>query len=165
MLYHEFFNNLNNSVMSDRLKCAGRLNRLLENNFYVAKCYRKTAESITEKSLRTDFQRKASKRFQFAIELSEEIGFLKGAYSSYGPFSPFRRSPAISRNENLLSLIKKSLKNEKGMLKDYKRAIGDINQGSTREILIRHISVIENNIFHLKRLRSEHKESTLTKVS
>ena len=150
--------------MSDRQKCAGRLNRLLENNFYVAKCYRKTMECVAEKSLKTNFQNKASRRFQFAIELSEEIGFLKGAHSSYGPFSPFRRIPAISKNENLLSLLKKSLKNEKAMLRDYKKAIADINEGSSREILIRHTSIIENNILDLKKLKSIHKEkaSTLT---
>lgn len=144
--------------MSDRLKCAGRLNKLLESNFFVAKYYRRIVRFVEEEALQDFFRRKASKRFQFAIELSEEIGFLKEAYSSYGPFSPIRRSIKISSEEDLLSLLKRSIKNDKKILKEYKKAISEINEGSTREILIRHISIIEKGLLELQTLKAASKE-------
>lgn len=147
--------------MSDRLKCAGQLNQLLESNFYVAKCYRKIKKAVEDESLQKFFQKKASKRFQFAIELSEEIGFLNESRSSYGPFSPFlRRNPEIYNEDHLLNLLKKAIKNDRKILKQYKKSISEINQGSTREILIRHISVIENSILELQTLTAASKEKS-----
>lgn len=140
--------------MSDRLKCAGQLNQLLESNFLVAKSYRRITKAVEDESLQKFFQKKASKRFQFAIELGEEISFLKESRSSYGPFSPLKRSLGILNEDNLLSLLKKALKNDKRILKQYKKAISEINQASTREILIRHISIIENSIEDLQTLKS-----------
>lgn len=141
--------------MSDRLKYTVRLNRLLENNFFGAKVYRKIMKSLEEEPLKEYFHKRASKRCQFAIELSEEIGFLKGAYSSYGPFSPIRRNPGISEGERTSSLLEKAIELDEEILKDYRIAISEINHGSTREILIRHISILEHNILHLQILEAE----------
>jgi bacterioferritin (cytochrome b1) len=115
-------------------------------------------KSVKEENLQTFFRKKASKRFQFAIELSEEIGFLKEAYSSYGPFSPLKRINSLSSEENLISLLKKSIKKDKKILKDYKQAMSVINEGSTREILLRHMSIIEKSILELKTLKAASQE-------
>lgn len=150
----KLFNTFIRNVMSDRLKCAGKLNRLLENNFFIAKFYRRTVEVVEEESLVKFFKKKASRRFQFAVELGEEIGFLKESYSSYGPFSPFRRKPAISSDESLKSLLKKCINNDREIYKRYKKAISETNEGSTREILLRHMSFIENSIEDLEALEA-----------
>ncbi|GHA28022.1 hypothetical protein GCM10007103_06900 [Salinimicrobium marinum] len=149
--------------MSDRIKCTARLNELLESNFFIAKSYKRIMKSVKEENLQTFFRKKASKRFQFAIELSEEIGFLKEAYSSYGPFSPSKRKINISPEENLISLLKKAIKKDKKILKDYNHAMSVINEGSTREILLRHMSIIEKSILELKTLKAATMEVAQTK--
>lgn len=141
--------------MSDRLKYTVRLNKLLEKNFFGAKVYRKIMHSVEEESLKAYFQKRASKRCQFAIELSEEIGFLKGAHSSYGPFSPLKRNPGIPDGERISNLLEKAMDLDEDILKGYKLAISEINNGSTREILIRHISIVENSILDLQILKAE----------
>ena len=140
--------------MNDRFKCAGKLNRLLENNFFIAKFYRKTVEVVGDEALEKFFKKKASRRFQFAIELGEEIGFLKESYSSYGPFSPYKRRPIISADDSLKSLLKKCINNDREIYKRYKKAISETNEGSTREILLRHMSFIEHSIDDLEALKA-----------
>lgn len=145
--------------MSDRLKCAGRLNRLLENNFFVAKHYRKCMEAVRDDALVIFFKKKASRRFRFAIELSEEIGFLKGKKCSYGPFSPFRRHPAISANDDLEQLLEKSIRNDRLIYQEYRKALSEINEGSTREILMRHMSYVEDSLRDLRALQAVSEKS------
>lgn len=140
--------------MSDRLKCAGRLNRLLENNFFVAKHYRKCMEAVRSDALVVFFKKKASRRYRFAIELSEEISFLKGKNSSYGPFSPLKRRPEISANEDLDQLLEKSIRNDRLIYQEYRKALSEINQGSTREILMRHMAYIEDSLRDLRALQA-----------
>lgn len=138
--------------MSDRIKCTGLLNRLLENNFFVAKYYRKCLQAVKDEALKTFFSTKASRRFGFAIELSEEIGFLKGTRSSYGPFSPLRRRPVVSANDDLEQLLEKSIRNDRLIYQEYRKALSEINEGSTREILIRHLAYIEDSLRDLRAL-------------
>lgn len=140
--------------MSDRIKCVGRLNRLLENNFFVAKYYRKCLGAVKDEALRTFFRNKASRRFRFAIELSEEIGFLKGTRSSYGPFSPLRRRPVVSAEDDLEQLLEKSIRNDRLIYQEYRKALSEINEGSTREILIRHLSYVEDSLRDLRALQA-----------
>ena len=140
--------------MSDRLKCAGRLNELLENNFAVAKTFRKMKRCVNEEHLQNFFQQKASRRYQFAIELSEEIGFLKEAYCSYGPFSPSRKNSRVTMGEDIVSLLKVAIRNDKEILQEYKHAMAVINEASTREILIRHMAAMEKSLMELKTLKA-----------
>ena len=140
--------------MSDRLKCAVKLNRLLENNFFIAKFYRRMVEVVEDESLLKFFKKKASRRFQFAVELSEEIAFLKESYSSYGPFTPSKKEVAISSDESLKSLLKRCLDHDREIFKRYTKAISRTNKGSTREILLRHKSFIENSIEDLEALHT-----------
>lgn len=140
--------------MSDRIKCAGRLNRLLENNFFVAKYYRKCQQTVKDEALKDFFKNKASRRFRFAIELSEEIGFLKGTHSSYGPFSPSRRRPSITAEDDQDQILEKSIRNDRLIYQDYRKALSEINEGSTREILIRHLAYIEDSLRDLRALQA-----------
>ena len=141
--------------MSDRLKCAGRLNELLESNFLIAKCFRKIKKSIKEEHLQRLFQKKASKRYQFAIELSEEIGYLKEAYCSYGPFSASKKKLRVSSEQDVVKHLKTIIKNDKKILKEYKNAIAEINEATTREILIRHTAGIEKDLFEIISLKKK----------
>lgn len=140
--------------MSDRPKCTKLLNRLLEHNFFVAKYYRKCVQVVKNEALTDFFKKKASRRFNFAIELSEEISFLKGVNCSYGPFSSSRRQPKISLDDELEILLEKSIRNDRLMTQEYRKALSEINEGSTREILIRHLSHLEDSLRDLKALQA-----------
>lgn len=140
--------------MSDRLKCARRLNELLESNFLIAKSFRQAREYVKEDHLKRFFQKRASKRYQYAIELSEEIGYLKEAYCSYGPFSASKKKLRMTPGDDLLRLLKVVIKNDKKILKEYRKAMSEVNEASTREILIRHVAAIEKNIRELKYLKT-----------
>lgn len=128
------------------------MNRLLEHNFFIAKYYRKCVQVVKNEALTDFFKKKASRRFNFAIELSEEISFLKGTNCSYGPFSSSRRQPRISSDDELETLLEKSIRNDRLVSHEYRKALSEINEGSTREILIRHLSHIENSLRDLKAL-------------
>ncbi|WP_424494848.1 DUF2383 domain-containing protein [Salinimicrobium sp. GXAS 041] len=141
--------------MSNRLKCAGRLNELLESNFLIAKCFRKIKKSTKKEDLQRFFQKKASKRYQFAIELSEEIGYLKEAYCSYGPFSASKKKLWVVPEQDFTRHLKTIIRNDKKILKEYRNAMAEINEAPTREIIIRHAAIIEKDLFELRALKKK----------
>lgn len=150
--------------MKERFPWAKYLNGLLHDNFYVAKCYRKTAEAFSDVSLQYYFQKKASKRSQYAIELHEEITFL-GGHSLAGSVYPIKNQPFRTSELDPLQLIRKCIKLNKASIKEYKKAIGEVNIGSSREILFRHKARIEGNLAELKTLKSLMSEYNLEEES
>ncbi len=139
--------------MNDRFKWAKLLNRLLHDNFHVARCYRKTAEAVPDFSLKNHFQKRASRRSQFAIELDQEITFLGGQPSVHDIY-PISKKPFIVTGASACKLIKKCIKLNRNSIKDYQKAISEVNEGSSREILFRHRSKITEGLEELKTLQS-----------
>lgn len=138
--------------MADRLNREQKLRELLDDNFSVSKHCRKTVAAIEDASLKYFFQKIASRRAQFATELTDEITFYGGKLP-YIPAAAYERPwPDITDGKKLRAL-KTCLKLHKKSHKKYCEALAKINDGSCREILLRHKAFIEKSIFELKGIK------------
>jgi hypothetical protein len=129
------------------------LRQLLEDNFRSSRRLRKFTEALEEASLKSYFQKIASRRSQFAIEISEEISFYNGK-KPFVPSDSYERIKDNNCQENRMKCIKKALKANKISLLKYQEALCRIHDGSCREVLIRHKAFIENCNFELKALKT-----------
>lgn len=143
--------------MTPQSKKIQQLQFLIEDNFMAAKHCRNTMETIAEISLRHYFQKLASKRSQFAMELGQQISDL-GEKNPYVPNSTFENKWTEISDKNKLKNVRKSLKLYKLSLRKYKLALSNINDGSCREILIRHKAHFSNTISELRSLKQLIKE-------
>lgn len=129
------------------------LRRLLEDNFLSAKNLRRLMESVEDVSLEQYFRNLASRRSQFAMEISDEIAFF-GGKRPFFPSAYYQRNYKEKGEESKIKCIKKALKIKKYGLLKYQEALCRIHDGSCREVLLRHKAYIENCIFELKALKS-----------
>lgn len=129
------------------------LRRLMEDNFIVSRHCRKMTETTEDVSLKYYFQNMATRRSQFAIEISDEISFYGGARPFF-PQAPYERERKENCEEDRIKCIKKALKICKAGLLKYQEALCRIHDGSCREVLLRHKAFIENSVFELKALKS-----------
>jgi hypothetical protein len=129
------------------------LQELIDDNFRVAKHCRTTMETISEVSLRYYFQKLAARRSQFAMELGQQITVI-GDKNPYIPTSSFAKKWNDITEENKLKNVRKALKLYKLSIKNYKKALGNINDGCSREILIRHKAHFATVISELKVLKT-----------
>lgn len=136
--------------MDERLKWAGRLSELLEINFQIARIYRRTMEASTDPSLKNYLLRQASKRSQFAMELNQDIQSLGGKAASYASTPNYQGFRTRSININDMVLLKNCIKKDKICLKKYKKALSRVNDGSSREKLLRHQTAVREAIKELK---------------
>lgn len=127
------------------------LRQLLEENFRSSRLFRKLMETLKDVSLKYYFQNLASRRSQFAMEISDEIAF----YGGKRPFFPsYERNREENCEEDKKKCIKKALKVNKASLQKYQESLCRIHDGSCREVLLRHKAYVENCIFELKALKS-----------
>lgn len=138
--------------MNNQINREETLHRLFEHNFKVARYCRKTMEAVVDASLHYYFQNLASRRSKFALELAEEIVYY-GGKRPYFTFNSYESRWKELTDENKMRFLKKAVKLNKSSLIKYKDALGQINDGSCREILLRHKAFIENSIFELKSLK------------
>ncbi|WP_029038816.1 ferritin family protein [Salinimicrobium xinjiangense] len=128
------------------------LMKLIEDNFEMSKHCRKSAEKLTDTSLKHYYQNLASRRSRFAVELADEIAFYNGK-KPYIPSKLYKRDREEFEPEAQRKIISKTLKLNKKDLQSYHEALCRIHLGSFREILIRHKAFIENSIFELKSIK------------
>ncbi|WP_324721792.1 hypothetical protein [Salinimicrobium sp. HB62] len=129
------------------------LRQLLEDNFISSRRFRKLMETLQDVSLKYYFQNLASRRSQFAMEISDEISFY-GGKRPYFPSSYYERNRDGNSEEDKRKCIKKALKINKTSLQKYQESLCRIHDGSCREVLLRHKAYVENCIFELKALKS-----------
>lgn len=141
--------------MDERLIWAGRLNELLESNFQIARIYRRTMEASTDPSLKKYLLRQASKRSQFAMELNQNIESLGGRPPSYSKTSQHPDFRTRSLNVNEIILLKNCIKKDKICLRKYKKALSKVNDGSSREKLLRHKAAVREGIKELKAFKKQ----------
>lgn len=139
--------------MNDLLNREKYLQQLLNDNFMVARYYRKTMESFLDRSLKQYFQSLASKRSQFAIELGEEIKFY-GGEKPYNPPMGYDRKWTEDDVEGKFEKTSKCVRLNKESLEKYQEALSEISDGSLREILIRHKAFVKNCIVEFEALKS-----------
>lgn len=138
--------------MGEGLNREKNLRELLDDNFSVSKHCRKTVGAIQDTSLKYLFQSYATRRGHFAAEISDEISFYGGKVPYIPPAAYQRPWPDISE-EKKLRAVKRCLKLHKQSYRKYREALSKVNEGSCREILIRHKSYIEKCIFELKSIK------------
>ena len=138
--------------MSDQLNRENYLRKLLEDNFRASRNCRRIKEVVSDPSLKQYFQNLSATRGQFAIELGEEIVYF-GGKKPYVPPKNFVQWPSVSE-ENQQRYLKKAIKIHQQSLENYKMALSQVNDGSCREILIRHKAFIEKCVFELKALKA-----------
>lgn len=128
------------------------LRRLLEDNFMIAGKCRKAAEKVSDVSVRYYLQNMASRRYQFAMELKDEITFYSGKEPYISPHAYDReRKGGLGRSR--LDIVRKILKLAKNSYNNYNEALCRINEGYCREVLLRHKAHIEESIFELKSIK------------
>ena len=135
------------------------LRRLLEDNFISSRHCRKSMENVEDASLRYYFQNLASRRSQFAMEIGDEISFYGGRKPFYNS-AYYERTRENKKEEDAESCIKQAIKINKDSLQKYQEALCKINDGSCRELLIRHKAYIENCISELKAVKTLLRYST-----
>lgn len=129
------------------------LRRLLEDNFMSSRLMRKMIEVLEDVSLKHYFQGLASRRSQFAIEITEEIALYSGK-KPYIPSTNLERNREVEERDDKAKCIKKALKIKKASLQKYQESLCQIHDGSCREILLRHKAYLENCIFELKAIKT-----------
>lgn len=141
--------------MNDQERYAEILNHLLEKNLSLARFYKKLMEAIPEIRIKNYFSKLSSRMAQFTFELSREI-------ENYGEhISSFDASQGVIsfRNRfqhqggNSFRYLKHCIRINKDTLKEYRKALSLINNGDSREILLRHKSIMEIIIMELKNLK------------
>lgn len=128
------------------------LQRLMKDNFLSSKECRKLLAALDDIALKEYFQNLASKRSQFAIEISEEIRFYGGKKPYF--LSPYERNREEEGIDDDIKCIKKALKTCKASLLKYQESLCRIYDGTCREVLIRHKAYLEHCVFELKALKS-----------
>ncbi|MFD2518033.1 hypothetical protein [Salinimicrobium flavum] len=149
--------------MNEQIKRAKQLQELLIDNFLVARHCRKSTEIISEVSLSYYFQKLASKRSQFAVELGQQTTRLQEVKPAVSPAS-YENRWSEKAPEDKLKIVRKSIKLYKISLAKYKKALSQINEGGCREILIRHKAHIANTISEMKALKMLLKEKEVRKA-
>lgn len=129
-----------------------QLQSLIDDNFRTAKHSRAIMEFLPGISLGHYFQKIAAKRSQFALELIEKLQELEGKKPFLSESAYEYKWPEISKH-NQAKNIRKNLKIAKDSLIKYKRALSKINEGSCREVLIRHKAIIAGQVTEINALK------------
>lgn len=145
--------------MEERERWARRLNKLLEINFRIARTYRRMMESVSDGSLRTFLGRLASERFKFAMELEQEIAAMGGKVSAetrnHARIGLGSSTSLLLFTSNVM-LLRNCIKKNKSCIRKYKKALAKINDGSSREKLLRHLATYQKDIKQLKILKEKY---------
>lgn len=139
--------------MKDHQLREEQLREILYDNFIVAKFCRKAAGVIFDASLKYYFQGLASRRNKFAVECAEEISFFGGKNSFINTEAFHDRWARKMDYGSDLRILKKTHRIFKRSRDIYNKALGKVNDGACREILLRHRSHLETTIAELKELK------------
>ena len=137
------------------------LQRLMEDNFLGSRLCRKLTERLKDASLKYYFQTLASRRSQFAFEISDEIEYY-GGKKPFFPTQPYDRNREEDCEEDKVKCLKKALRYFKASLLKYQEALCRICDGTCREVLLRHKAALEHNVFELKALKELLKDRSRT---
>ena len=141
-------------MMNERLRWAKKLSNLINRNSQIAKTYNKMVADIPSESVKEILDKHISRIVQCVKELEQEIDYLE--IDELLTKKTIYRSDFKIRSLEFLGattpvLLRYCIKQKKTTIKLYSKTLSRINEGSTREKLIRHISIFEAD---LKELRS-----------
>lgn len=141
--------------MNERLRWAKKLNNLVKRNTQIAKTYKKMLTAIPSESIKVILDQHISRTAQCAKELEQEIKYLE--VDELLNKRPIYRRDFKIRPLKLLEattpvLLRYCIKQKKTTIKLYRKTLSRINEGSTREKLIRHISLFETDLNELRSL-------------
>ena len=141
-------------MMNERKKWIKVLDELWLKNFKVSQFYRRATGVARDKALKAALFRLSSQRAQFAFEIGHQVEILGGSFHSYEIDGDLRRKsiPLNLSEESTERICEKSILHEKESIKDYTRTLSAVNDGPTREILIRHKAQINNFMRELQSL-------------
>ena len=142
--------------MSDRKKWVTILEQLWQGNSRVNNYYRMACGAVRNQKLRMLLIKFAAHRAQFSFELTQRIKELEGEATHSGNDNSVSAAIFLHLSEdNIGRILQKSIRAGKDCLAEYSNALTKVNDGVTREILIRHrarISSIIREIQHLDAL-------------
>ena len=131
------------------------LDRLWLKNHHVSQFYRRATGVATEAHLKRSLVKYASKRAQFAFELSQQISRLGGKPPVYETFSGGEATISLSfSEENKERILRKSIEIEKESLELYSHSLSIVNDGGIREILLRHRAAVTIVVRELQKLNA-----------
>ena len=136
--------------MKDHFLREKLLYQLMQDNFSISKFCRKMTEAFSDPSLKYYFQTLSSRRSQFAAECMDTIKYFGGTPSLQGDAYERRKNTHTLVGANEAKNLKKCIRVHRQSLLRYREALACINDGSCREMLIRHKAFVENCVFELK---------------
>ena len=143
------------SEMGEWKKWAKLLEQLRLRNSKVNNYYRMATGAVRDPKLKQSLLKYATTRAQFSFELSQRIQTIGGTsdFELKDRFGGAAISLYLSE-ENLSRILQKSILAEKECLVEYSKALTKINDGATREILIRHRAGINSILRELQHLNA-----------
>lgn len=133
----------------ERRKWAKKLHNLIRRNTQLTNTYARLLEQTPEGTLHDLIKNQIKSAQEFRKELEEEIQNLNFDLIAFNPpiIITALRSRYLSRlGKNVPLLVKYSIKQKKTMLRLYQRALSQINDGSIREKLMRHMAQSEEDL-------------------
>lgn len=140
--------------MSERKKWVKILDQLWQRNCRVNNYYRMATGAVRDQKLKQALLCYATCRAQFSFELYQRIKNI-ATETSVKEDQNLSKGTAISLSlseENIGRILQKCISAEKDCLAEYSRALTKVNDGITREILIRHRARITSIIRELQHL-------------
>lgn len=146
--------------MSDQERAAKILTYLMEIDFSLARQYKKLTQVFPENYLQNYFSKLSSRMSQYSFELASEIenNMVNPASHEISKGVISIRKRFFQQEELPHKFLKKCIYLNKRAVKSYRNALSKINDGDSREILIRHKSILETTIKELKTLKFKLKD-------
>ncbi len=136
----------------ERKKWAKKLHNLIRRNVQLSETYSRLLQQTPEGTLRDLLKNQIQCAAKFRMELEEEIQNLNFdliSFKSLIIFTAFRGRYLGTIGKNVPLLVKYSIKQKKTILRLYQKALSQINEGSIREKLMRHIARSEEELQNL----------------
>ena len=139
-------------------KVGEKLNNLLEKTYDAEKGFKKAAENVENKALKSYFNLKAQERYNFGHELKSEIKSFnqnidKGGSLTGDAHRAWMDIKALFALDDEESMLEEAIRGEKTAIKEYEEVINDTSlPQTTKSILTSQKTKIENGLNSIKKL-------------
>ena len=139
-------------------KVGEKLNNLLEKTYDAEKGFKKAAENVENKALKSYFNLKAQERYNFGHELKSEIKSFNQSIDKGGSLTgdahrAWMDIKALFALDDEESMLEEAIRGEKTAIKEYEEVINDTSlPQTTKSILTSQKTKIENGLNSIKKL-------------
>lgn len=135
----------------ERKKWAKKLNNLIRRNVQLTETNTRLLQQTPDGILQDLLKNQIHYAGKFRLELEEEIQNLNFDLISFKSpiiFTAFRGRYLNTIGKDVHLLVRYSIKQKKTILRLYQKALSQINEGSVREKLMRHMAYLEEELLN-----------------